>query len=36
MDREAGAQEALRFIRGIDFEPSELTPMGQLGAEAAA
>ena len=35
MDREAGAQEALRFIRGVDFEPSELTPMGQLGAEAA-
>ena len=35
MDREAGAQEALGFIRGVDFEPSELTPMGQLGAEAA-
>ena len=34
MDRENGAQEALRFIRGIDFEPSQLTPMGQLGAEA--
>ena len=36
MDRESGAQEALRFIRGVDFEPSQLTPMGQLGAEAAA
>ena len=36
MDRESGAQEALRFIRGVDFEPSTLTPMGQLGAEAAA
>jgi sugar phosphate isomerase/epimerase len=36
MDREAGAQEALAFIRGMDFEPSELTPMGQLGAEAAS
>jgi hypothetical protein len=35
MDRENGAQEALRFIRGVDFEPSQLTPMGQLGAEAA-
>jgi sugar phosphate isomerase/epimerase len=35
MDREAGAQEALRFIRGVDFEPSKLTPMGQLGVEAA-
>jgi sugar phosphate isomerase/epimerase len=35
MDRESGAQEALRFIRGVDFEPSKLTPMGQLGAEAA-
>jgi sugar phosphate isomerase/epimerase len=35
MDRESGAQEALRFIRGVDFEPSELTPMDQLGAEAS-
>jgi hypothetical protein len=35
MDRESGAREALQFIRGVDFEPSNLTPMGQLGAEAA-
>ena len=34
MDRETGAQEALRFIRDVDFEPSQLTPMSQLGAEA--
>jgi sugar phosphate isomerase/epimerase len=36
MDRESGAQEALRFIRGVDFEPSKLTPMDLLGVEAAA
>jgi len=35
MAREAGAQEALRYIRGIEFEPSEMAPMSTLGAEAA-
>jgi len=34
MAREAGAQEALRYIRGIEFEPSEMAPMSTLGAEA--
>ena len=35
MAREAGAQEALRYIRGVEFEPSEMAPMSTLGAEAA-
>jgi len=34
MARQAGAQEALRYIRGIEFEPSEMAPMSTLGAEA--
>ncbi len=36
MARESGAQEALRFIRGIEFEPSQMAPMSTLGAEATS